>query len=91
MSGLTDEERELKRLAEVCERLTETRGLIHLGLPEVRAYLDASTPATVLRLLARIEEMDAACRDAHRALFLGGGSAASVTKAEVILEATQRK
>lgn len=59
MSGLTDEERELKRLAEVCERLTETRGLIHLGLPEVQAYLDASTPATVLRLLARIEELDA--------------------------------
>lgn len=44
MSGLTDEERELKRLAEE---------VVAMGYANMQA-----NPATVLRLLARIEELE---------------------------------
>lgn len=114
MSGLTDEERELKRLAEGADkekwrtyrqdrRYVENEngdsiaeafvgsGSGYAARVANAEYIAAANPSTILRLLSRIEELDAACRDAHRALFLGGGSASSVAKAEEILEATQRK
>lgn len=60
MSGLTDEERELKRLAEAAaaKAFNGRESLYIHGLFESRA-----TPATVLRLLARIETLAKAVRD----------------------------
>lgn len=82
MSGLTDEERELKRLA---EDAANNGGAAHGNLLD---HLDGST---VLRLLARIEGLDRACGDAHKELFLGGGGVESIASAMKILEATERE
>lgn len=55
MSGLTDEERELKRLAEEAERYdARSEGSFRA---KSRMW-GALGPATVLRLLARIEELE---------------------------------
>lgn len=91
MSGLTDEERELRRLAEAAtpgpweyDGGTYITGATPVEVdwsdelvmptvindpnvfdrPEVdRAYVVAANPATVLRLLARIEELEERVRD----------------------------
>lgn len=60
MSGLTDEERELKRLAEkaAAKPFNGRESMYVHGLFESRA-----NPATVLRLLARIEELEERLRN----------------------------
>lgn len=87
MSGLTDEERELKRLAEkaAAKPFNGRESLYVHGLFESRA-----TPEAVLRLLARIEELDRACGEAHKELFLGGETPESIARARDILSETVR-